>query len=109
PHPSRHPTPTRTGKSFLPATYDRSQICRWVVTGTPEPPDVLLRLGPTGEQCWGPVGAALAAVGLPGATFEHGPGGPAYRVSGRRQLARLAELVGDRPRAAPALAWPTRF
>jgi len=32
--------------------------------------------------------------------------GPAYRITGRRRLARLAELVGDRPPAAPADAWP---
>jgi hypothetical protein len=33
--------------------------------------------------------------------------GPAYRITGRRRLARLAELVGERPPAAPADAWPT--
>ncbi|MGN9811111.1 hypothetical protein ACTMSW_17345 [Micromonospora sp. BQ11] len=76
--------------------------------GTPEPPDVVLRLGPGDEQGRDRVGAALAAVGLPGATVSDGPGGPAYRVTGRRQLARLAELVGDRPKAAPVSAWPTR-
>ncbi len=32
--------------------------------------------------------------------------GPAYRITGRRRLARLAELVGERPPAAPADAWP---
>ncbi|RKN48430.1 hypothetical protein [Micromonospora endolithica] len=76
--------------------------------GTPEPPAVLLRLGPVDQECWEPVGAALAAVGLPDATIEAGPDGPVYRVTGRRQLARLAELVGDRPPAAPAAAWPAR-
>ena len=33
--------------------------------------------------------------------------GPAYRITGRRRLARLAELVGERPPAAPPDAWPT--
>lgn len=33
-------------------------------------------------------------------------GGPAYRITGRRRLARLAELVGERPPAAPSDAWP---
>jgi hypothetical protein len=32
--------------------------------------------------------------------------GPAYRIAGRRRLARLAELVGERPTAAPPDAWP---
>lgn len=32
--------------------------------------------------------------------------GPAYRITGRRRLARLAELVGECPPAAPADAWP---
>ena len=80
-------------------------------------------------------GAALAAVGLPAvlvgpragerrtppaeeALDVESPGlpvpvqapkvitGPAYRITGRRRLARLAELVGERPPAAPADAWP---
>ncbi|WP_249713946.1 hypothetical protein [Rhizomonospora bruguierae] len=34
------------------------------------------------------------------------PLGPAYRITGRRRLTRLAELVGERPAAAPAHAWP---
>jgi hypothetical protein len=35
--------------------------------------------------------------------------GPAYRITGRRRLARLAELIGERPAAAPAHAWPARW
>jgi len=31
---------------------------------------------------------------------------PGYRITGRRRLARLAELVGDPPTAAPADHWP---
>ena len=50
--------------------------------GTPEPPDVLLRLGAADEQCWGPVGAALAAVGLPGAASS--PGSPSSWATARR-------------------------
>ena len=39
-----------------------------------------------------------AAVGLPAACCsDPRAGGPAYRITGRRRLARLAELVGDRP------------
>jgi hypothetical protein len=65
-----------------------------------------LRLGPSDEPAWAPVGAALAAVGLPAALLSPRAGGPAYRISGRRRIARLAELVGDPPAPAPAQAWP---
>jgi len=33
--------------------------------------------------------------------------GPAYRITGRRRLARLAELVGDPPPGAQPVDWPT--
>jgi hypothetical protein len=66
----------------------------------------VLRLGSSDEACWEPVGAALAAVGLPATLLGPRAGGPAYRVTGRRRLARLAELVGDRPSPSPPDAWP---
>lgn len=74
--------------------------------GAADPAGFLLRLGAGDENCWPPVRAALAAVGLPGAFVEPAEGGPAYRIGGRRRLARLAELVGDHPSAAPADEWP---
>ncbi|MEU2612942.1 hypothetical protein ABZ570_15390 [Micromonospora sp. NPDC007271] len=74
--------------------------------GVVEAAGVRLGLGPADEECWPRVRAALAAVGLPGAFVEPEEGGPAYRISGRRRVARLAELVGDRPAAAPAAEWP---
>ncbi|MET7371384.1 hypothetical protein [Micromonospora arida] len=77
--------------------------------GTPEPPDCfLLRLGADDQECWEPIGVALASAGLAGPLLGPGEGGPAYRIAGRRRLARLAELVGGAPSAAPADAWPTR-
>ncbi|MGK5521110.1 hypothetical protein ACSNN9_17365 [Micromonospora sp. URMC 107] len=76
--------------------------------GAAEPSGFLLRLGPADEECWEPIGGALDAVGLSGALLGPGEGGPAYRITGRRRLARLAELVGDPPPAAPATDWPTR-
>jgi hypothetical protein len=79
----------------------------WVAAaGQPEPSGFLLRLGAADESCWEPVGAALAAVGLPAVLLDAGTGGPAYRISGRRRLGRLAELVGERPPAAPPEQWP---
>ncbi|WP_410819950.1 hypothetical protein [Micromonospora sp. 050-3] len=81
----------------------------WLVAaGTPEPPDaVLLRLGADGQECWERIGVALAAAGLGGTLLSPRDGGPACRITGRRRLARLAELIGEPPRAAPPEAWPT--
>jgi len=88
----------------------------WVAAaGEPSPDGYLLRLGVDDAAGWAAVGAALHAIGLAaalltptGATPAGAPGqaGPAYRITGKRRLARLAELVGDPPPAAPARAWP---
>jgi hypothetical protein len=79
----------------------------WVAAaGYAEQMGFTLRLGPSDEPAWAPVGAALAAVGLSAALLSARAGGPAYRISGRRRIARLAELVGDRPAPAPPEAWP---
>lgn len=75
--------------------------------GTPEPPGgFLLRLGAGDQRSWDAIGAALAAAGLAGTLLGSDEGGPAYRITGRRRLARLAELVGAPPPAAPPDAWP---
>lgn len=66
----------------------------------------LLRLDPADEGWWETVGGALAGIGLTGVLLDPRSGGPAYRITGRRRLARLAELVGDRPPAAPRDEWP---
>ncbi len=49
------------------------------------------------------VDAALRRAGLEGALSDHGL---LYLISGRKRLHRLAELVGERPAAAPAALWP---
>ena len=87
---------------------DGPRLRLWVAAaGGPDPAGYVLKLGPSDdESCWEPVGAALAAIGLPAALLGPRAGGPAYRVTGRRRLNRLAELVGDRPSPAPADAWP---
>ncbi len=64
-----------------------------------------LKLGAGDERLWGTVGAALAAAGLPAALLGPRAGGPAYRIVGRRRLARLLELVGDAPPEAPSGTW----
>jgi hypothetical protein len=89
----------------------------WVAAaGEPSPDGYLLRLGVDDAAGWAAVGAALRAIGLaaalltPTATAPTGAApdfaGPAYRITGKRRLARLAELVGDPPPAAPARVWP---
>jgi hypothetical protein len=119
-----------------PGLHLNGQALRlWVAAaGQPAQPDgYLLALGPAGEPSWSAVGAALSAAGLaaalvvpgapgrardeavPGAGGEvragAGPGAAAarsagYRITGRRRLARLAELVGDPPETAPPDRWP---
>lgn len=78
----------------------------WVAAaGSPSTDGFLLGLG-RAEASWPAVGAALRAAGLAAALVVAADAPPAYRVTGRRRLARLAELVGDPPPTAPAGAWP---
>ncbi|MFI6783907.1 hypothetical protein [Micromonospora sp. NPDC050276] len=99
--------PTKRPPAAFHLTGRRLRL--WVAAaGTPDPPDgFLLRLGADGQECWEPIGRALDAAGLAGTLLTSGEAGPAYRITGRRRLARLTELVGDPPSAAPVDAWPT--
>ena len=49
------------------------------------------------------VDAAMRRAGLDGVVSDHGHD---YLISGRKRLHRLAELVGERPVAAPDGVWP---
>jgi hypothetical protein len=49
------------------------------------------------------VDAALVRAGLAGRVSDDGR---YWLIAGRKRLRRLAELVGDRPAAAPEAAWP---
>jgi hypothetical protein len=95
---------------------DGQALRLWLAAaGAPSAEGWLLHLGQD-ERAWPAVGAALSAVGLAAALVV--PGRPrtppgvarpaAYRITGRRRLARLVELVGDPPPAAPPGAWPAR-
>jgi len=78
------------------------QLRLWVAAaGAPRPEGYALGLDPDGILDKA-ADAALTRVGLAG-TFQ---AGPAYVIAGRRRLARLAELVGERPAAAPERLWP---
>jgi hypothetical protein len=81
----------------------------WMIAaGYREPLGVSLRIGRCEDQVARVLQRALASVGLPsdivGATGR--AAGPSLRVSGRRRVGRLAELIGDPPPTAPADAWP---
>jgi hypothetical protein len=69
---------------------------------------VTLRIGRCEESVPKTLQRALASVGLPsdivGASGR--TAGPSLRVSGRRRVARLAELIGDPPPSAPPAEWP---
>jgi hypothetical protein len=81
---------------------------RWwaMATGRGDQVGYALGLGASDEQAWPAVGAALAAAGVPGTFVGPRGEGPAYRVVGRRRLARLRELVGDPPAGVPSEEWP---
>ncbi|MFF5172767.1 hypothetical protein ACFY3U_09050 [Micromonospora sp. NPDC000089] len=100
-----------TGERKRPPTgfhLDGRRLRLWLAAagGAGDEGTFLLRLGADDQDWWPTVRAALAVVGLPAALVEPGDGGPAYRIGGRRRLARLAELVGDRPAAVPPADWP---
>ena len=80
----------------------------WVLAaGRPDPHGYVLGLGPQDDDtAWSSIGAALARAGLTATLLGPRADGPAYRISGRRRLARLVELVGERPESVPEQMWP---
>ncbi|GIF42055.1 hypothetical protein [Actinoplanes xinjiangensis] len=74
----------------------------WVAAaGGPRPGGWVLGLDPGKDRH--AVDAALVRAGLAGRVSEDGR---RYLISGARRLRRLAELVGERPPAAPEEFWP---
>jgi hypothetical protein len=86
---------------------DGRRLRLWTIAagGRDGPRSFAMKLGVSDEASWGVIGDALAAVGLPATLLQPKSGGPAYRLVGRRRLARLAELVGDPPSGVPAENW----
>ena len=67
-----------------------------------------LPVGRIGEESRTVLGAALAQVGLAAQLVSpRGGSGLSYRIVGKRRLTRLAEMVGDPPKHAPADIWPS--
>jgi hypothetical protein len=90
--------PAAAGKLFLSGP----RLRLWVAAaGEPRPGGWALGLDP--EKDRHAVEAALVRAGLAGRFTDDGGH---YLIVGRRRLRRLAELVGERPAAAPAEAWP---
>jgi hypothetical protein len=86
---------------------DGPRLRFWAVAaGRADDHGYLLPLGEADLASWEAVGGALAAAGLAAALLGPRGGGPAYRVTGRKRLLRLAELVGEPPAGAGPGDWP---
>jgi hypothetical protein len=86
---------------------DGAALQLWALAaGAPDGRGYLLGLDPHAPGTHDPLAAALSAVGLAATLLGPRSGGPALRVSGRRRIARLAELVGEAPQATPTGLWP---
>jgi hypothetical protein len=86
---------------------DGGKLRLWVIAaGHRDQAGFLLPMASHDEAAWIPIGSALAAAGLPAVLLGPRSGGPAYRIVGRRRIARLAEIIGLRPAEAPLDDWP---
>ncbi len=76
--------------------------------GTFDQLGVTLRIGRSEDHVPVTLQRALATLGLAADIVGSAgrPSGASLRVSGRRRLVRLAELLGDPPKPAPEGAWP---
>lgn len=66
----------------------------------------LLELDPHAPCTYEPLVAALARAGLPATVLTPNAGGPGIKVTGRRRLSRLLELVGTPPDRHALQHWP---
>jgi hypothetical protein len=100
---------TRGAVKAVPAGFvpDGGTLRLWAqVTGRRDGRGYLLGLDPRAPDTHEPLAAALARAGLTPVLLGPRGGGPAARITGRRRMARLAELVGNAPPIAPADVWP---
>lgn len=79
----------------------------WALSaGRLEPGGYVLGLDPHAPDTHAALVSALGRAGLPAKVIGPRGGGPALRVTGRRRIARLAELVGPTPVGAIERTWP---
>lgn len=100
---------TRGAVKALPAglQIDGAILRTWALAaGWRDGRGYVLGLDPHAPGMHGPLATALAAAGLAPTVLGPRGGGPALRVTGRRRVARLGELVGEAPADAPAGRWP---
>jgi len=76
-----------------------------LAAGVPAERHYLLAVDEDAPGTHAPLAGALHQLGLPAQLIGPRGGGPAIRVTGRRRLATLAELIGAPPPAATAI-WP---
>jgi hypothetical protein len=89
-------------------TLDGRRLRLWMTAaGYREGLDVILRLGRCEDGVEQTMRRALSSIGLPADVLVGSArSGPSLRISGRRRLVRLTEIVGDPPATAPVDAWP---
>lgn len=95
---------TKEGEKFAPSgvILDGGALRLWVLAaGEWQGSHYLLGLDPEAPDTYDTVRGALGAAGLP-ATLQ----GAGLRISGRRRLGRLAELVGRPPSGDAEEHWP---
>jgi hypothetical protein len=81
----------------------------WLIAaGRHTPAGYALGLEPHARDTHGPLAAACARAGLTGAVVGGASDAPVIRLTGRKRLGRLLELVGAAPPGAPGQAWPAR-
>jgi hypothetical protein len=73
---------------------------RWIDNG------YLLGLDPEAPETHEPLVQAVTRIGLPAGLLGVRGGGPGLRLTGRRRIGRLVELVGRAPTAAAESHWP---
>lgn len=100
---------TRGAVKAVPAGFvpDGPTLRLWAqATGRRDGRGYLIGLDPRAPDTHEPLAAALARAGLTPILLGPRGGGPAVRITGRRRLGRLVELVGAAPSGAPSDAWP---
>lgn len=100
---------TRGARMLPPDGFvlDGPRLRLWAIAaGRRDPYGYLLAVGGSDDAAWKAIGSALHDAGVPGTLIGPRAGGPAYRITGSRHLARLRELLGDVPPDAAADDWP---